>query len=407
MTADLTTEQNKRTLILLGAGASVDAGVPASKDMTRKIVEAVKSYRNDDSGVTHALNYALGAMIAHRTALGQGVYDGIDVEDLFSAIQMLAERETLEIAPFVQWSPALEGVRPVPERPISVDQYMRAMRYGSSLPRARAPSEYESSGSNTYIFRDLQGEMIRALTTLLHVEPSETTYLDPLLSLGSPTEIATLNYDRAIEIACERQGKTYDTGIEQWQGGGDWQWAGDADVRLLKLHGSIDWREENAGRLPGLGTSHVVHFDPDAAARNIVAPSPTIVFGARGKLRAEGPFLAMLREFEAMLDRAERLLVVGYSMRDEHINVAITRWLNGAAEREITVIDPGFSDEDTDSFPYLLRRAALEWDIQNQREVRRIRLRVRREYAKDALAAGGFWEGAMHPKPWRTPEADQ
>ncbi|WP_072313385.1 SIR2 family protein [Agrococcus sp. Marseille-P2731] len=104
------------------------------------------------------------------------------------------------------------------------------------------------------------------------------------------------------------------------------------------------------------------------------------------------------RERARVIARERALLVVGYSMRDEHINVAITRWLNEREEREITIVDPGFSDGEKGSFPYRLKNAAVKWIYEDQREDRLIALRVRREYARDALLKRGFWEGDLYPQ---------
>jgi hypothetical protein len=65
-----------------------------------------------------------------------------------------------------------------------------------------------------------------------------------------------------------------------------------------------------------------------------------MVFGQGSKLRSDGPFLAMLVEFDRMLAETEWLTVIGYSFRDDHINAALTRWLNGDRAQRISVIDP-------------------------------------------------------------------
>ena len=73
---------------------------------------------------------------------------------------------------------------------------------------------------------------------------------------------------------------------------------------------------------------------------------PAIVFGQRGKLRSDGPFLGMLRGFDDFLSKSRRLVIVGYSFRDEHINSAIRRWWNASAARQVTIIDPALTDID-------------------------------------------------------------
>ena len=62
--------------------------------------------------------------------------------------------------------------------------------------------------------------------------------------------------------------------------------------------------------------------------------------GQRGKLRAEGPFLSLLSEFEEHLSSASCLIAVGYSFRDEHINQAVTHWVSEDSERTIVLVDP-------------------------------------------------------------------
>lgn len=127
------------------------------------------------------------------------------------------------------------------------------------------------------------------------------------------------------------------TGINHWVNSGRWDWPA-AGVHLLKLHGSIDWAWEDDlpddGRLPSRYVRQVSAATPDVSA-------PAMVFGLRGKLRAEGPFLSLLAEFESHLERSSRLVVIGYSFRDDHVNQAIRRWTFEDRGNQIVLIDPG------------------------------------------------------------------
>ena len=391
----------RNTLTLLGAGASVDAGVPGSTAMTQRIVAALDTPRNQYFGVTQAANYAIGAMIAHRTANGANAYAGIDVEDLFSAVQMLAERETLEIAPFVQWSPALAGVRQeTGSMPAFFDDDFRkgltsgshAKGPGQMIQRAIEALTGSNSATTEALYKRLEEQLLNALTTLVSVTDKDVNYLHPLLqNIDSPVEIATLNYDRSIELLCERNKVRLDTGISEWSGGRDWCWAEDADVHLLKLHGSIDWRIQEEVGPGGLPESKVLTAKSGSTPHH--SSRPGVVFGARGKLRADGPFLSMLREFESMLARADRLLVVGYSFRDAHINVALTRWINSAPLRNLTVIDPSFNDDPRvvtrDNFSADLLRATAQYT--GAKRIRMLNLRIVKETAANGLRVADLW----------------
>ncbi|KAD3632921.1 hypothetical protein GD627_08675 [Arthrobacter yangruifuii] len=391
----------KNTLALLGAGASIDAGVPGSTAMTQQIVAALDTPQNQYYGITHAVNYAIGAMIAHRTANGANAYAGIDVEDLFSAVQMLAERESLEIAPFVQWSPALAGVRQGGDSmPAFFDKDFREGMFenrafkgpGEMIKKAVEALTGSNSASTEELYNRLQTELLNALTMLVSVTDKDVDYLTPLLQVSdSPVEIATLNYDRSIELLCERRGIRLDTGIASWTGGSDWHWDDDAEVRLLKIHGSIDWRMRQEKGLGGLYETKVV--TAGKADSSQYGSLPGVVFGARGKLRADGPFLSMLREFENMLSRADRLLVVGYSFRDAHINVALTRWINSSPLRDMTVIDPAFNNDprvyERNSFPTQLLSATQSYE--ESKPIRKLNLRVLKETAAQGLTASDLW----------------
>ena len=114
------------TVALLGAGASVEAGVPASMPMTEEIVEHISNDSGRLQGIRQALNFAVGALVAHDTAAGASPYAGIDVERLFSAVQMLGNRGAVEVAPFVAaWSPILDSIGPEGRFPTSFDRDLR------------------------------------------------------------------------------------------------------------------------------------------------------------------------------------------------------------------------------------------------------------------------------------------
>lgn len=387
------------TLVLLGAGASIEAGVSASTEMSQRIAEAIDTPQDAYRGITHALNYASGALIAHQAAAGRSPYAGIDVEQLFAAVQSLGSRSTVEVAPFVSWSPVLDDIGRARSVSGLFDKRFResivGTRYGAShyTPSKLIKEAVEAYGGrrdSEATFRELEQRMLSSLQSLVAVDADRIAYLQPLLNINaSPIEIASLNYDRAIELLAERGGRSVDTGIAGWDGAHGWQWASGVDVRLLTLHGSIDWVLSSRIGAGGMRESHVEEYREgrETAWRD----SPGIVFGARGKVRAEGPFLAMLREFDEMLARSTRLVVVGYSFRDDHINVAITRWINVQGGRKLTVIDPGFGADPRNvrgegSYPAQLERAARAPDQKVKTPLELIDLEVIREPAGVGLS---------------------
>lgn len=192
-------------------------------------------------------------------------------------------------------------------------------------------------------YRNLGTVMLRELRTLVATSPKAVQYLDPLVKAGSQPNgltIATLNYDLSIEHAAKEAGVPCTTGVENWLNFGKWNWV-DNGIRLLKLHGSINWLWGDAEEKPGQMPQRVIYVPDDLKETPAL---PAIVFGQRGKLRAEGPFLGLLGELEGLLSSKRELIVIGYSFRDEHVNEIILRWLSETLERRITVVDPAWPD---------------------------------------------------------------
>jgi SIR2-like domain len=293
-------------IVLLGAGASIEAGIPSALGMTEAVVETLASEFGD------ILTYVIGALqfqraIGGNLTVGQG--HRIDVEALANAVDLLANRLSLEIAPFVTaWHPRLLELQ------------------GATVQHRRLPGEIFKSRS----------ELLRRLLPLDVLEISEAPnleaaeYLMPLLQ-GRHTRqerftIATLNYDPLIEWLADSHAIPVDTGLNTWLAEG---LSGPiaTGVVLLKLHGSTDW-----------------WFDADD---NVVSPrpapddnGPALLFGGNNKLTARGPFLDLLMAFRTELNRSHRLTTVGYSFRDLHVNEYISRWFSTRAFRQVRIIDP-------------------------------------------------------------------
>lgn len=353
----------RNVTFLFGAGASVDAGLPISVKLTQEIAAHLDQSglaRRSRTGV--ALNAAIGALVAYDSARGESAYAGVDVERLFSAAQMLANRDDLEVSPFVgNWNESvISGTEPRMPPGWGRD-LQRALGLGDAVfnrnPRfdvnrterlvKEAIVRVNGSADSGSIYASLQIAMMQALKSCLTIaEGSDLSYLTPAFSLGEPVRIATLNYDQTVERSASQAGVSLSTGAKHWRGGFNWQWPDDADVHLLKLHGSINWRIIDHGRLDRsdsplqeeLSGPAVVEEDESLAQ----VEQPGIIFGQRGKLRADGPFLAMLKEFGNWLTGTDELVIVGYSFRDAHINVAVRDWYFANPAGRIWIIDPAF-----------------------------------------------------------------
>jgi len=250
LTSRVTTSDFRLT-VLLGAGASRDAGLPMTGELTRQIVKRLQ-VQGELGGSVRALNYVCSALIGHRGVAGGDPFADLDVERVFSAVQLLAERHTHEAAPFVNaWHPGV-GAFDVPSaRPASghnleklLDQVPLQPGAGGDLEReiaAIARGAVAASGDGT-VYRRLESSMLAALCAVLSLPAdADLSYLDPLVNLAKTSgglDVATLNYDRVIEQACVGR-VDVDTGISP-EPADAWDWSTEG-LRLLKLHGSVDW----------------------------------------------------------------------------------------------------------------------------------------------------------------------
>ena len=300
-----------------------------------------------------ALNLVVGLMIAHETRFGASPYEIMNVERVFSAIKMLSEKDSLEIAPYVSgWTDdRLDRIGQLPSG--WVDRFKKAVISTTHWQLAKEFTEgvlaLMDINPLDRVYESLMRRMLVEIRALLSIEDEERfDYLSPLFGLPGVVRIATLNYDLGVEAAAGRHRVRIDRGIEQWSGGFEWNWRNRSRVRLLKLHGSLDWSITEPARTPGdahfANRSPIVTLGGEAwDVHGWGGPQPGVVFGNREKLRTDGPFLAMLFEFSKWLRSTDHLIVVGYSFGDDHINTLIRDWLgNGTAGRHMSIIDPGF-----------------------------------------------------------------
>lgn len=346
-----------RATFLLGAGASVGAGLPTSVELTRKMAELVDE-TGFDKETSRAIHAAIGAMIAHDTALGESAFSGINIERLFSAVEMLADRENQELAPFVStWSPATSFVGGEAQFPSTWERSMvaaisdvaqrKTASGGRRLKEAfaagvKSAQRYEHGAE---VFARLRDFMIEHLHDLLSISVDQIDYLTPLLQVERPLRIATLNYDTSIEDLAWRSGTSLSTGIGDWEPGKPWAWD-DSEIHLLKLHGSLTWAWEAVQDqpLPELAIRQIERqSDGSWSFPNRWSHGPGLIFGQRGKVRADGPFIPMLRAFDEFLSESDVLVVIGYSFRDDHINTAISNWYNRTSGRFV-LVDPNLPE---------------------------------------------------------------
>ena len=300
---DWIAESEGRTVALLGAGASQPA-VPLARDLGPLVLEYLDNSLGGDLPV-HKLWQAISPIARSL--------DG-DVEYLHQAVETLSHQDQ---DPARHW---IDG-------------------------RFRSLGSYDDSTEGRAEFQRDAGlivhEIVSAAYGIVRSQSvaAPTRHFEPLLR-ASVAGIVTLNYDTIIETAAQRLNIAVSTGAPEWDAGPQWRFRHGA-LPILKLHGSVNWRMSRP-ITPSTGMPRVAIYevnDPSAAAPNGRVDA-SLVFGGGNKLRPDGPWPALYSAFEQILTHADVVVIVGYSFRDPHVDLALERWAAGSATRRIINIDP-------------------------------------------------------------------
>ena len=202
-------------IFLLGAGASVEAGIPDSNNMVQKIHRLVS---NDEAWKPfRGLYYYLRSSIFYAEGLeGRFGSDVLyNIESLVNVLDELDKRERHTLYPFVgAWSPKLLDV---------------------------AGKEFE----NVRKFRSKIIDILRSQWVQLERKEDAYYYRGILRfqeSYGHPIRVFSLNYDLCVEEICEF------SSVERGFSEREWEWRqfdetleDPKPLMLYKLHGSLDW----------------------------------------------------------------------------------------------------------------------------------------------------------------------
>ena len=155
---------------------------------------------------------------------------------------------------------------------------------------------------------------------------------------GCSVDIFTLNYDLCIETALTRFAKR--NFVNGFTEEGGWQPSRFDDrnstIRLFKLHGSLDWVEDEVYGVCSL------QFPRHRWAENIEGAKtrPLLIFGATHKLSPREPFLTLAYTFSQNVLQTKLLAVLGYSFGDEHINQIIKQGIEKNPKLRVLIVSP-------------------------------------------------------------------
>ncbi len=263
------TPQAVNLIVLLGAGASVPAGLPDVDTLTNEFRASIASS---------------GELLEAYSFLEENVKSKLGKFDIEQALQALTD---------------------LTEEPTSLIQYF--------LEKPR-----EGMTKLAPVFPKLK-KSLKQFVRIKCQEPGDTAYLRPLLQTFENTsegmDIFTMNYDPTIETACETENVSYTDGFDPY-------WNPELlresrfTVRLHKVHGSVFWFYRGPGRfvkVPVKGDLENLKF---FTGENL---SELLIYPALEKKIDAGPYPFILNALREKLWAARLLIVIGYGFRDSNV----------------------------------------------------------------------------------------
>ncbi len=291
-------------LILLGAGASCNAGILNSSQMINSIEEDLDK---DDWRKFKPLYQYIKSIHFQKEILHGNRPENVvfNIENLVSLLDTIIKIAKPDAEPFVF--------------------------VGSWEKRLNPFISGEQTESLASSFRENIIKRIRGAWLMPDDWKSKSAYYKSLIEFkneldGMPLEIFTLNYDLCVEH--NLSGEHIEDGFDE---NGNWSFRrydheqeNQIGYYLYKLHGSINWKKSETERL--IKTEG--HIDTNDLA---------IIFGVDNKLQSLDPYLFYFYLFREHCLNAKLIIASGYGFMDEHINDVIRQAFKDSPKKKLAI----------------------------------------------------------------------
>ncbi len=285
-----------QTMLLLGAGASIPAGIPAINKMTEEFFKnPIGNFVFDDSQDMENLDTNLPII----SKVTEEFFGQMDLELMMSLIIRMQDKQELEL--LTNKFSDLKKIK---------DDELRTIR---QLIQFFIRKKCENIQSIQYLW---------TLPGLPHLPP---------------LDIFTLNYDGTIEIFCEQNSISYTDGFDP-----NWNPAIFAtqnnEFNLYKLHGSLYWFRTPSGKrikvpMKGLNVSDLKYLTDDSVSEMMIYP-------AINKNKESMVYSWISQKFKENLNRFEVCIIIGYSFRDEDIKETLKESLTSNNNLWFVIVNP-------------------------------------------------------------------
>ena len=339
----------RSSAILLGAGASVDAGLPTADHLTKVIYEDLASRDRDAARV---FGYVIAKLQTRNARNGASPYADLNVEEVYATLRRYLGKVLDPLSEFVvSWDEVSPGDHVNAQQLAPILERLYEINEGFSGPvialnrdaMSKVDKVLASAQRVPPSGREVESRLrvyLEALVRRLEVPKGDFEYIDEFVKFcrGNSVPICTLNYDLLVENSCDSLGIPFDYGLSYWNDAKFIRFHGKG-LKLIKLHGSIDWFE-NSDNI-NIYKEKFDYRTIGGAARG----SRGLIFGAQSeKLVPNGPYLQLRSEFQSLLRECSALGIIGYSFADAHLNALIRAWVSTRKSSKLVVLNPAQPD---------------------------------------------------------------
>ncbi|MTI60510.1 MAG: hypothetical protein FH762_11155 [Firmicutes bacterium] len=329
--------------LFLGAGASTAAGMSSTDDITKRIMSGkgviydqgfnqdrgrfyIREHKTPDSCVNIIISFL---RIIKREITVFFNKSNISYEDLYYIVRQIKDFTSEYENPIVVFF--VEKIKPLVKKELNFDK----KDFSWTIAKL-------ASYSVAYI--------ADVVTALLSHKPANIDYLSFIKELIEDANVGsinifTLNHDTVLEHYLKKNKMSYsdgfvdETGIRHWQPGSLADNSG--RLRLLKLHGSVNWYRYKQGNKEFYGSRGLDNQEKKADIKQI-GVRPLILTGRVNKILEyhRSIYVDLHYNFYRLLPSVDSLIIAGYSFGDQGINSWIINWMNETAKHKILLLGP-------------------------------------------------------------------
>jgi NAD-dependent SIR2 family protein deacetylase len=318
----------KKSLFLLGAGVSCDAGCKLSRSMLEDLkTEITKddSIIFETSAQKEALKFLLSCLDYHNSwrsfETNNKFYFSPNIEELALLIRRVKNRENFLPYPITgNWADKLSALE------------------------SEFKGQIKDRGS---LFESLDNILKQILLReWLAFEENKLDFLKPMKTMFEEfstiefeVEFFSLNNDLVIETYFGNHNMLPRRGFNN----NDWRGMDFRDtedifgkINLYKLHGSLDWVRLDTGEVK------IKESCTDSEKEMIdLKHDPYVIFGHGAKTFSVDPFFSLIHNFKNKLAERDFIFVIGYSFFDPYINNLLIEAINKGGKKLI-IVNPDF-----------------------------------------------------------------